>query len=150
MAESYPTVNGHEYSFARIELRWNDKRYVGFKSIDYDHEVDVEAAVGSATDGLGWPEGEYKGFSGTLAILRRTHVQMLADMGEGYMAKVFDIAVSRAPEGSPVITDDLVRCRLVKEGFKSERGSGADYVEVGIKGLQLRPNGVKPMPNMLD
>jgi len=42
-------------------------------------------------------------------------------MGEGYMAKAFDIDVSYAPEGQAVITDNLRGCRIVDEDFKAER-----------------------------
>ena len=150
MAESFPTINGYEYSFSSVELRWRDKRYTGFKSINYKHSRDVGFAEGSPTQPLGLTRGSYGGVEGDLELLRKTFNAMVEDMGEGYLEQVFDILVTFAEKGQATCTDELRGITLTEESFDNARGADATTVKRSIKGLMLLPNGVKPLANMLE
>ena len=148
--ESYPTINGHEYSFSSIELRWGDKKYTGFKAIKYKHGRDVGKAEGSPAQPLGNTRGSYKGVDGSISVLRKTFDAMVADMGEGYLEEVFDIQVSFAEKYQDIVTDELRGLQLTDEDFSNERGPDPTMVERTFTGLMLLPNGVKPLRNMLE
>ena len=132
MAESFPIVNGYEYGFASVELRWRDKRYTGFRSINYKHSRDVGFAEGSPTQPLGLTRGSVE------------------DMGEGYLEEVFDVLVTFAEQGQATCTDELRGVTLTEESFDNARGADATMVKRSLKGLMLLPNGVKPLANMLE
>jgi hypothetical protein len=145
MGETWPNINGHEISFGDIDFRFNEKRYLGIKGINYNHSVDVEAIEGAADEPLGWPRGVYKGFEGDMTMTRRTADQLRADIGQGYMFAICSAAVNYTPLNGEPVTDYLKGVRIVDEDFKSERGAGGNYVTVKIKGLKLLPNGVDPV-----
>lgn len=148
--ENYPNINGHEYSFSDIELRWNGNRYTGFRQLNYKHSREVGKAEGSRPEPYGHTRGIYVGCEGTLIVLRKTYNQMVADMGEGFMEQQFDIDASYGAKFQDPVTDELRGCTLTDEDFNNERGSDAAYVERAFTGLQLLPNGVKPIEGMLE
>jgi hypothetical protein len=143
--ESWPNINGHEISFGDIDFRFNEKRYLGIKGINYNHTVDVEAAEGAPDEPLGWPRGIYKGFEGDITMLRKTADQLRADIGDGYMMAVCNAKVNYQPLNGDAVTDHLNGIRITDEDFKSERGAGANYVTIKIKGPKLKPNGIDPV-----
>ncbi len=148
--ENYVNINGHEYSFSDIELRWNDIRYTGFKAVKYKHSREVGKAEGSRAELYGLTRGTYEGVEGSIIVLRKTYNQLQADMGDGYMEEMFDIDVSYGAKYQDAVTDELRGCTITDEDFDNERGSDASYVELSYIGLQLLPNGVKPIAGMLE
>lgn len=151
MAETYPTINGHDYSFSDIEFRWGANRYSGFKAINYRHSRETNQSEGSRPEGYGYPRGSYNGCEGDITFLRETFNQLIADMGDGYMEEVIPLVlVMYAPKGKPIVTDELKGITISEEDFSNERGGDSSYVQVSFKGLLLKPNGVSPIANVLE
>ncbi|MEM9693011.1 MAG: hypothetical protein AAGA56_10730 [Myxococcota bacterium] len=150
MAESFPTINGYEYSYASIEIYIAGRVYTGVKAMNYRHSREVGDAEGSPAELLGFSRGSYNGLEGDLVMLRRTRDTMAAELGAGYFDRMWDATVSYAEEGLPLVTDELRGCTFTEEDFSNERGSDPTMVSLSFKGLQLRPNGVAPLRDMID
>ncbi|MEM9692608.1 MAG: hypothetical protein AAGA56_08690 [Myxococcota bacterium] len=150
MAESFPNINGYEYSFASIEINVDGRTYTGIKAMNYRHSREVGNAEGSPAELLGFARGSYTGVEGDMMMLRRTHDTLVQDLGPGYFDRMWDAIVSYAEEGLPLVTDELRGCTFTEEDYSNERGADPTMISLSFKGLQLRPNGVAPLRDMID
>ena len=123
MAQSYPNVNGFEYSFASIVLTANGSRYYGATSITYDDSLTPGRAMGTSTMPGGDTAGTWDG-SGSIEFNRRDGQALIDGLGNGYGRVRFQVVVQYNEAGMPVMTDELL-VRIQKSSNSNSAGSDA-------------------------
>lgn len=131
MTQSYPNVNGFEYSFASIEINIDGTRYYGATSITYDDSLTPGRAKGTSTLPVGSTAGEWDG-SASIEFNRRDADALIAGLGNGFGRVVFPIVVQYAEDGMPVVTDELPRVRISKASHSNSTGSDASKVSFDL------------------
>lgn len=122
MANSYPNVNGFEYSFASIELKIGAQRYFGATAINYDDGLQPGMATGTSTLPLGWTAGQWTG-TASIEFNRRDGQAIIDALGDGFGRVPLAVTVQYAEEGMPVITDSLPLCRIQKVANGNNQGT---------------------------
>lgn len=143
----YPMINGLRYSWASARFQFDGNEYVDIKEITYSHTIDRGDVRGSGPQLLGFTRGEYKA-EGSVTFLKEGYDALLQAFGNGYLERVFDVAVSYAEEGQPTVTDQLVGCRLGKAEKNPSQGTDALEVSCDLHITYILENGKKPLNNM--
>jgi len=129
----YPLINGHRFSFASIEARFNELPSLGFKAINYDDSLEPGEVYGSRPQVLGATRGKQKA-SGDFEMYRLEFELFKATLGSalpplGFGERFFDIVVTFFEFGQPVITDQLRGCRIKKVGSANTDGTDASVIK---------------------
>lgn len=148
MAE-YIIINGAAYHHSHCEIRILDKVRLLIEEIEYEHEDEPGEIRGTHKQRLADVDGEYKA-SGKIVLARGQAQQIIDELGDGYLGKRFPIIVSYAPEGLKLITDTLARCKIKKESFGSKTGNEGNKVTWELDIYYLKPNGKKPLKNLIE
>jgi hypothetical protein len=134
----YPLINGHRYSFASIEARFNGIPIIGFKSLNYSDELAPGEVYGSRPQLLGATRGKQKA-SADFEMYRLEFEALKATLGiggVGFGEQKFDIVAQYAELGQPVITDTVVGFRIQKVEFSN--ADGTDAIVAKVTGFPLR------------
>jgi hypothetical protein len=122
MAENYPLINGQFYEFARLVISIDGEEYVGITAINYGSELMPGEARGVGPQRLGRTLGEHKA-EADMEMLEPSWQALLAKLGKGFGAKIFEISVSYSASGDlPVVTDVLKGVRITKPGAALAQG----------------------------
>lgn len=130
----FPLINGHRYSFASIEARFNDIPIIGFKSINYDDSLEPGEIYGSRPQLLGATRGKQKA-SGDFEMYRLEFDLFKLSLGVGgigYGESYFDIKVTYAELAQPVVTDTLVGCRIKKVASANTDGTDPTAIKCDL------------------
>lgn len=129
----YPLINGHRYSFASIEARFNGIPIIGFKSLNYSDELQPGDVYGSRPQILGATRGKQKStcdfemYRLEFEVLKQT----LGLGGIGYGETRFNIVAQFAElPTSPVMTDTIVGVRIAKVELSNQDGTDPSTVKV--------------------
>lgn len=146
LAIQRPLLNGHEYSFASLEVMVNNIVVVGLKSISYAPKKDVGKVYGTLPQKIGRTRGkedptcELDLYSIEWEVIR----QSLGDNGQGYMEKPCNIMVTRQEPGRPVIQDYLVSCQVTNVANSGSDGTDALVVKVTFDVMRILTNKQAP------
>lgn len=138
-------VNRVPYAWASIEIDLDDLIIGGARSISYEHGMEVEKIRGAGREALGRTEGDYNAEDSELVVLESDYLLIVQKLGPGYMLKVFQISVARAHPGEPVVTDELVDCRIIGDAHDYQQGPEGLEVSLTISIMKVKPNGVDPV-----
>ena len=144
----YPLINGTRYSFASIELTLNGQRYVGFKELNYNQDLDPGEVRGAHSQMLGRTRGDLKA-DGSISMFEEEWNSLLAALGAGYMEVPFDVSAAYAETNSPTITDVLHGCRIKKVDKSRSQGTEGLVVKLDLSIVWITLNGVEPLKGML-
>jgi len=143
-----PLIQGKRHSFSTIRLKVNGKDRIGFKSLDYDDELEEGEMRGAGSELLGTTEGDYK-CTASATFFRKEFDLMIADMGDGFYQQRFPIVVFReANPGDGVSKDELIGCRFKKSAANDAQGADPSEVKVDISLFYIIRNGKLPLKNM--
>ena len=150
--DNIPLINGNRYSFASIELRLLGKRYFGVKSINYSDSLEPGEVRGTDPQLIGRTKGKYSADASIEMYLREFDdfaAQLASQAGAvglpnatGYMEIPFDVIVSFAEDGAPVITHEIIGARIKKSDHSNAEGSDAISVKNDLHVMVIRKNGV--------
>lgn len=133
MGIQYPAINGVRHSFASIDLTVKGKRFVGFKEVNYNQDLEPGEVRGAHPELLGRTIGDLKN-DGSLTLYEEEWKELLEALGDGYMQQSFDITVSYSHGNEAinigVTTDELIGCRIKK--IDKSRSQGTDGLEVKL------------------
>jgi hypothetical protein len=144
----YPTINGHRYSFASIELTIGTKRFIGFKGVDYSDELDPGIVRGAHAQPLGRTKGDYTA-EASLTMLKEEWDELLATLGNGYLEIGFPITACYAEDGLPTNVDKLIGCRIKKVSDSHSQGNDGLEIKLDLSVMYITRNGRTPLRKML-
>ncbi len=137
----YPLINGFKHSFASIELKLADDKYIGFKSINYESKLDRAKVYGCHPDPIAKTRG-VADYSGDLEIYLAEWNQLQAKLGPGWADVSFTGVVSYIENGFDVIVDSLIGCTLSSLGGSNSQGTDATVKKVALDVMKILHNGV--------
>lgn len=145
----YPTINGQRYDFSSIEANAGGMIHKGYEEISYSHKMEPGEARGTHQVALGDTPGEYSA-EGSLTMLKTEYQEWIERLGRGYMRKRFNMTVSYGDDGSEIIVDELLRCRIKSSENQHQKGNEPLKVKVSLWIGYLREGGVDPVPDPID
>ncbi|MBF0454950.1 MAG: hypothetical protein HQL72_09090 [Magnetococcales bacterium] len=124
-----PTINGRLYDWGSVEIQLPSGIAVGATEISYNDEMGREARYGKGRTPRGFGTKNYK--AGGSMTLDKDEAQRLREGlgGKVYGDTPFDIVVSYAPEGKPVITDTLPQVLITKSDTSAKQDEDNTGVE---------------------
>jgi hypothetical protein len=120
-----PFILGHYWSFGSIECRVGIQSVTDFTAINYSTSLDVTDVYGTRPQKLGTTRGKQNA-EGSLEMYGRAWEQLrslLGFGGIGYGEVRVPIIVTYGEIGSPVKTDILEGCRIVKIEYANAEGT---------------------------
>jgi hypothetical protein len=140
-------LNGNYPDFADIELNIDgDVVDKGFTELNYSHGLEPGIAKGAQAAPLGDTVGEYSA-DGSVTMHMRTWQRILEKLGDGYMAKRFDITVNyRNADGLGMITDTLTGCRFKKSESGHSQGTDPLMKKLDLHINRVKEGGKNPLP----
>lgn len=134
-----PLVNGVLYSFANVEIALNGtERYC--TSINYKDAVDIADVHANSIKRIGVVIKKYSP-TGDMEMALADANAFLADLGEGFYARKFDITVTYSADGEATITDKLEGVRVKSVDGPFNDGEIKRKFELSID--EIRWNGVR-------
>ena len=143
-----PLINGKRFAFSSIKLKVREKDRIGFKSLDYDDELEEGEMRGAGPELLGTTEGDYKA-TASCTFFQKEFDLIIEDIGDGFYQERFNILVFReALPGDGVSTHELVGCRFKKAASSNAAGADPSEVKCDISLFYIVRNGKLPIKNM--
>lgn len=144
MAEN-PTINGHKYSWASIEVHADGVDQPQITSIDYTTEGEAAEVFAKGMQQQGDTAGQFK-HNGSLEMLEKQWDKLKSQLGKGFMRKRFPYTVSYDEDGEGgIITDDLIGVRIMKVNKANSVGTEASKVKLDLHIMRILYNGVDPV-----
>lgn len=139
-------INGRAYDFSSIIIRAKGVAIEdGVSEISYKHSVERGSFFGNSRKRKARTSGKYSA-DGSLKMLRITHDAMVTALGgDGYLDEEFEITVSYADHGQPVITDYLKSVMLNGDDVSASEGNDPVQVSCDLDIDEVWMNGVKPI-----
>lgn len=139
-------INGRAYDFSSIIIRAKGVAIEdGVSEINYKHSVERGSFFGNSRKRKARTPGKYSA-EGSTKMLRITHAAMVTALGgDGYLDEEFEITVSYAEQGQPVITDYLKGVMLNGDDVGAPEGTDPVQVACDLDITEIWMNGVKPI-----
>jgi hypothetical protein len=148
MPISYPLINGVRYDFSSIEVHIAGRTVLGIKEISYSDNLEPGEVYGTHAQQLARTRGQYKA-EGSMSLYREEADEFIRSLGEGFLEKVFDIAVYYAEGKMPLVTDTIRGCRIKKHDLSPSAGSDALQVKFDLHVMYILHNGIAPIAKLL-
>lgn len=133
-----PTINGHRYSYASLQVVINGVAYEGLKSLHYSSALEPGIIYGSDPWKVGRTPGKVE-HTCEFECYRREWTSIMAGLGQDFGRATFDIHVQYAEKGDEGVTQDLIAlCRVTKVEMANEDGTDASTVAVTIDPMDIR------------
>jgi hypothetical protein len=140
---AYPNSTGSIFDYTSIELDIGGRKYIGHSEISYSDDLEPGEVYGSLPHSLGVTRGQYKA-EGSFSMLKAEAMQMIADMGDGWMEQLIKFSVQFSETGQAVVTDDLYDCRIKKADDSYSAGSDAAMMKFDLRIGYIKRNGISP------
>lgn len=144
-------VNGQYYGHSNLRLKINGSTgtlpMVGVKEINWENAIDVQSVQGTLMQAIGSVDSKYAPKADMTLYL--PHYDWLVEqLGDGFMAKRFDIDLSYRAEGLPFRFDYIRGAKIMKTSKKSGGGDAIE-VKLDLHVMWITENGVAPIPNLI-
>jgi hypothetical protein len=143
MPISNPEINNRTYDYSSIALDIAGETFVAAKAINYSDSMEPGELRGTASLRLARTDGDYKA-EGDLEMSLEEADALIQKLGDGFYQKSFNITVQYAQADKPVITDELIGCRLKKKANANSQGADPSMVKFDLDPFYIIHNGVKP------
>lgn len=141
MPAQYPDVNGIQYDFSSIEISLPVPQ-LGFASIDYSSSLEPgEKRTNNSSRKVGRTRGVAKD-EASFEMYKVEADALITRMGPGYKEKSFNITVSYADTGMPIITDYIYGARIKKVSNSPKEGSETPKVKFDLDVMEVQESGV--------
>ncbi len=147
----YPLINGRraDWSAISIDIGGGLTKPLGVKELSYKSTLEPGEVRGLHPQVLGHTLGTHTN-EGSFTLYLAEYHELIAKLGDGYMATPFNITVSYSPKkGDPVITDKLIGCRIKTADKSHSQSNEALVVKVDLFVMLVVENGIKPLPTTL-
>lgn len=148
MSDTPVAVNGIVYDFATIKLMLDGDLYISVKAINYGDTCEPGKLRGTSPQALGRTTGDYDA-TASLELSKGAFRELIAKLGDGFMAKTFDCVVNfQPPGGLPIITDKVIGCRISKNDAAHSQGTDALTMKIDLSPHKCTWDGYDPLPDM--
>lgn len=140
-------INGRMYDYSSIEIQVDGNAYGLIKSISYSAKREIGKARGNSPVRRGKTRGTYDA-EGSLEMYKSGDGgfdQLIANFGDNWMEKEFDVVVSYGNNGEPVTTDTLRVCEFSGDEASPAEGSDAITRKLTLDITGILVNGKQPM-----
>lgn len=145
---TYPLVNGNRYSWASVEIAVNNLRLKGVKELSFKNGLEPGEMRGTGPQKLGRTRGDLKP-EAAITLYMQEFYALQAALGEGYMEVEFGIVASFSDRNQPIVTVEIIGCRIKSEDHSFSQGTDALTVKCDLDVMMVITNGVKPIIGML-
>ena len=125
-------INGNEFSWASVKVRFASVEVTDIKSVKYADELDGAEPV--------YGTGRYKPGDASITFYKSGWRRLLAGLPNGF-ADVRGTVIVQYREGSEVVTDVLEDVRIMGADGSAEDGTDPLEVEVKLSILRIKHNG---------
>lgn len=134
-------INGNEFSWASVKVRFASVEVTDIKSVKYADELDgAEPVYGTGRHPRGRTAGRYKPGDASITFYKSGWRRLLAGLPDGF-ADVRGTVIVQYREGSEVVTDVLEDVRIMGADGSAEDGTDPLEVEVKLSVLRVRWGG---------
>ena len=134
-------INGNEFSWASVKVRFASVEVTDIKSVKYADELDgAEPVYGTGRHPRGRTAGRYKPGDASITFYKSGWRRLLAGLPNGF-ADVRGTVIVQYREGSEVVTDVLEDVRIMGADGSAEDGTDSLEVEVKLSILRIKWNG---------
>lgn len=140
----YPLVNGSYWDYSSVKIKVGGKVYTAVKSVNFDDTVERGMLEGTSQLPLGKTPGKYKA-TASIEIGLEEHFNIIADLGDGYMNKFFDVEVQYSGTGLATHTVEIVGCNMDKLANAHTNSPDALTVSIDLSPMYLIRDGKKPV-----
>lgn len=150
MTINYPTINGHYFSFASIEIDVEGTKLRGFKEINWEQSVEAGAVYGTHPQQLGDTRGKLE-CSGSLSMFYPEWMTLRKQLGDGYMRKRFTVTVIMSETGGPESSERVALngVRITKVNPSLSEGTDPVEVSLDLHIMWIEEGDEKPFEDML-
>lgn len=142
LANPQQIINGKQFDYSSIEIVVDKVPHAGVKSISYSHQLDPGEGRGTRSQIVLRSRGKYSA-EGSIEIYKyefQTIISALGALGvRGFMEYAFDINIHYSELGMPMITDNLLGCRIKKAADSPGEDGGLLTVKCDLHILQVIP-----------
>lgn len=140
-----PLVNGTRYGFVDIKISIDGADTIELLSISYSHNIDRGEVRGTRQQMLGMTRGDYKA-EASLKLTKEAATALIELMGAGYLDRMFSIVVQYGNPNEPLRTDEIIGCKIKKEGEDHSKGTDGLETEFELDVIRgIVKNGVPPL-----
>jgi hypothetical protein len=140
-----PLINGNRHDYSSIEFRLGGgPRTFGVVEISYSHTLEPTAVRGTSAKKIGRTRGQYDA-EGSFTVFKTEADEIIAELGDGYLERSFNILVSYAEPGLPVVSDVLVGCRIKRDEDQHSEGGEPLRVKFDLDVMEIRRSGRRPL-----
>lgn len=147
MSADSKLINGYIYDHGDLTIKVDGKQIDDIKEIKYSTKREVGKFRGTSPVARGRTRGTVD-FEGSMVMLRSTLDALIAEWGDGWMEKEFDITATFGNDGQPLNTDTLIRCCIISDEISSSEGADPNEVSVGLDILNIKRNGKNALKGM--
>jgi len=133
---NYPDINGHRYQWASVEGSFGKNITRAIKSITYGDELSVGVVRGNSVKKQGRTRG-IQDPSASVVFYKAEFDALVAELGDGFGEKPFDVKLSYADTGQPTQTDTIVGARMTKYEVSGEEGEDAIEVDCDLDPMDV-------------
>ena len=134
-------INGNEFSWASVKVRFASVEVTDIKSVKYADELDgAEPVYGTGRHPRGRTAGRYKPGDASITFYKSGWRRLLAGLPNGF-ADVRGTVIVQFREGSETVTDVLEDVRIMGADGSAEDGTDPLEVEVKLSILRIKHNG---------
>lgn len=135
-------INGKAYGYESISFRIDGgAEELSVSEISYSHKLTPGIARGTSAKKLGRTRGQYEA-DGGFTMDKDTAARLITALGPAYMTREFGILVSYRELGMDLVSDYLMRCRIVGEDDAHTAGGEALATKFTLDVMELKKNGI--------
>lgn len=123
-------VNGTRYGFVDIKISIDGADTIELLSIDYSDTIERGEVRGTRQQMIGMTRGDYKA-EASFKLTKESYTALIALMGSGYGNRMFSIVVQYANDSEPLVTDEIVGCKI--KSAKDSHSKGTDGLETEVE-----------------
>jgi hypothetical protein len=145
MAAEGTLINGFYHDHSSRRVTFGDTEIAGISEISYRDGLEPGVVPGTRAIPMGMTRGKYEA-EASLTMNKRRWQKYVASKGDGFLERVVPVSIShRDDDGYGMITDELVGARVTKVEDSSSEGGDPINVQITLKPIYIKWNGVNPL-----
>lgn len=141
----YPLIRGRRHGFSSITLKFaiadGPTVQMFIKSINYGRTRSRGLVRGNHPDPIAKTLGENE-YKGSVEMMLAEYRLLVAELGDGYGDKSFDVLVTYGETGFETVTDELLGCNLDDDDASNSQGPDPLVRKIDLAPLKILMAGV--------
>ena len=140
----WPLINGVAWSFQSIQVKAFGVTYFGTTALNYSAELKPDDARGTPALPLAYTLGKGT-LTADIEMLKNWSIDLIAKLGQGFMARPFDILAQFGETNVGFQTDTIIGARIIK--VEDSHSDGVAKQKLTLQPTRILYNGLSPIPN---